>query len=61
MVILLVKKIGRGMPGSIENPTCRILIQQMARRGGNRGKATVRGRRKKKEAEEKEERTGDGL
>ena len=38
-VIIVAKRVGGGMPGSIENPPCHILIQQKTtrRRSGGRG------------------------
>ena len=45
-VIIFAERAGRGVPGSMENPTCRILIQRMTRRRSG-GRATVRRRRRK--------------
>ena len=38
-VIIVAKRVGRGMSGSIEKPPCRIWIQRtmMTRRSGNEG------------------------
>ena len=46
--IILVERVGRGVPGSIKNPTCRIWIHRTTIMGRSEGRATVRRRIRKK-------------